>query len=68
MMAPYETTSDPVLAVVSLNFPLPCTLLSVNYEMELNQKIWYSLVISTKGFQSSVKAEMQEPQQLQIQF
>lgn len=67
-MAPYETTSDPALAVVSLNFPLPCALLSVNYEMELNQKIWYSLVISTKGFQSSVKAEMQEPQQLQIQF
>lgn len=46
-------------------FPLPCPSLSVNYEMELNQKIWYSLAISTKGFQSSVKTEMQEPQQLE---
>lgn len=46
-------------------FPLPCPSLSVNYGMELNQKIWYSLAISTKGFQSSVKTEMQEPQQLE---
>lgn len=46
-------------------FPLPCPSLSVNYRMELNQKIWYSLAISTKGFQSSVKPEMQEPQQLE---
>lgn len=49
-------------------FPLPCPSLSVNYRIELNQKIWYSLVISTKGCQSSVKTEMQKAQQPQKSF
>lgn len=49
-------------------FPLPCSSLSLNYRMELNQKIWYSLAISTKGFQSSVKAELQEPSSYRNNF